>query len=53
MCERPQKKCPSKKRFGYFLGYFSVWISGVESPFIFFMQKKKEKQKNKYIQIHD
>ena len=27
------------------------WISGVESPLIF-LYKKKEKEKNKYIQIH-
>ena len=44
-CERPRKKCLSKKRFGYFLGRLSFWVSGTESPFIVY----KKISKNKYM----
>ena len=30
-----------KKRFLYFLGYLSFWVSGVESPLIFYTKNKK------------
>ena len=33
--ETSTKKCPSKKRFRYFLGHLSFWVSGMESPLIF------------------
>ena len=29
-----------KRDFGTFLGHFSFWVSGVESPLIFFLYKK-------------
>ena len=45
-----QKKCPSKKIFGYLLRNLSFWVSGMESPVIFSIQKIR---KTKYIQIHD
>ena len=44
------EKCPSKKRFGYLLGHLSFWVSDMESPLIFFIQKIR---KTKYIQIHN
>ena len=37
----------SKKRFGYLLGHLSFWVSGVESPFIFYTKKNKNKNKIK------
>ena len=39
--EKPRKKCPSKKRFGYILGHLSFWVSGMEPPLIFLYQKRK------------
>ena len=43
ICERPRKKHPSKKRFGYLLEHLSFWVSGMESPLIFFYKKYEKK----------
>ena len=41
-CERPVKVL-SKKRFsGCFEGHLSSWVSGVESPLIFYTKNKKK-----------
>ena len=41
------EKRPSKKRFGYLLGYLlghiSFWVNGMGSPLFFFIQKNKKK----------
>ena len=34
------KKCPSKKRFGYLLEHLSFWVSGMELSLIFVYIKK-------------
>ena len=39
------EKCPSKKRFGYLLGYLSFWVSGMELPLIFLYTKKEKEKK--------
>ena len=41
-CERPRQKRPSKKRFGYLLGYLSFWVSGMEFSTYFFYTKNKK-----------
>ena len=40
----------SKKRFGCFLGHLTIWVSGVESPLIFYTKKKREKKYNLHAQ---
>ena len=40
-----------KRRFGYLLGHLSFWVSGMESPLIFYTKKKI--RKTKYTKIHD
>ena len=40
-CKRlPKSGCPQKRDFGAFKGT-SFWVSGVESPLIFYKKKKK------------
>ena len=50
-CEGPSKLGPLKKRERFWvclLGNLSFWVSGVESPLIFFTKKNKKKIKYNY-----
>ena len=38
-----------KRRFGYLLGHLSFWVSGMESPLIFYTKKKKKLNIQKYM----